>query len=183
MANKRGSETVADMVRSLGLVMALVLAGLLLGPARELLFPTESRIREITVIDPNAEVAAAARAAEYDLVAPRGLPQRWRPTSARVLSGERTSGGTVGLQVGYVTPSEEYATVVESDGVDLLPDQVGKGAEQLDDVQIDGRRWQRWRTSRDELALTARDGRRTVVVTGSAPLVELRQLAGSLQPV
>ncbi len=183
VSKKRGSETAADMIRSLGLVMALVAAGLLLGPARELVMPTESRVREVRVIDPSAEVGAAARAAEYDVLAPTGLPDTWRSTSARVLSGPRTSGGTVGLQVGYVTPSEEYATVAESDGANFFADRVGARAEQLEDVRIGARLWRQWRTSRGEIALTVSDRPRLVIVTGSAPLAELKQLAGSLRPV
>jgi hypothetical protein len=88
----------------------------------------------------------------------------------------------VTLQIGYVTPSEQFAGLTESDDphADALTAVLG-GARQHGSVQIGGRTWDRSTTRRGETALTLRSGSVTVVVTGSAADKELETVAGSLR--
>lgn len=169
------------MVRSLGLVLAFILLLFLISPSRELLFPTGANRTAVRVVDPAGQVAAARRGADYPVLAPAGLGRSWRATSSRLLPAPGAPGGTVGLHIGYVTPAGRYAELAESDGTDLLRRELGVSPTALPPVTVNGRPWRQWRTSRSELALTYADRQRTVVVTGSAGLPELRRLVASLR--
>ena len=91
-------------------------------------------------------------------------------------------GKTVTLQIGYVTPSQEFAGFAESD--DPRADAIASvldGARPRGSVQIDGRSWARSTTERGETALTLKVGSVTVVVTGSASEKELETVAGAVR--
>jgi hypothetical protein len=130
----------------------------------------------------NAE-RAVAQLAGYQVLVPRGLSDDWRPTSVRTDAGSASAGDPVTLQIGWLTPAEEFAQYVVSDDpkaaalTDVLDDATENGTE-----QVDGDTWQRLTTERGETALTRTEGTATLVVTGSASDEELQTLAGSLQP-
>jgi hypothetical protein len=116
------------------------------------------------------------------VVAPAGLPDGYRPTSARTDAGSAEAGDPVTLEVGYLTPSSEYAGFVVSDDA---------RADAVTDV-LDGARSRAAPTSaarpgpgddgaRRDRALP--HGRRvTVLVTGSATDEELETVAGAVRP-
>lgn len=137
----------------------------------------------VRTIDPTAAVRLAASHASYPLVAPSGLPQGYRPTSARTDAADAGRGAPVTLQIGYVTPSEQYAGFVESDDpqadavTGVLADAAPKGT-----VEVAGTAWTRSTTQRGETVLSRRSGSLTVLVTGSASERELETVAGSLKP-
>jgi hypothetical protein len=89
----------------------------------------------------------------------------------------------VTLQIGYLTPAEEFAQYVVSDDqdasalTDVLDDATDDGTQ-----QVGGDTWQRLTTDRGETALTRTEGTATLVVTGSASDDELETLADSLAP-
>jgi hypothetical protein len=177
---KRGNETVADMARSLGLVLGSVVLILLIGPTRELIFPTGPHGTAVKTVDISRQVAAAREAAAYPVLAPRGLSARWRPTSARITVAPSAGGSSATLHLGYVTPRARYLALEEGDATGFVADQLGRGPRPLPTVEIGGSPWQQWRTASGELALTRTAQGRSVVLTGSAALDELRELAGSL---
>lgn len=182
---RRGTETAADMVRSLGLVLGFVLVLLLIGPARQLILPTGSNATSIKTVDTAGAIAAARSSAGYPLLAPSGLPPSWRPTSARNGGGSALGGSGTTLHLGYVTPRRQYLDFEESDAPGFVSDQLsgggGKTPQSLAPVEIDGTRWQQWRTATGQLALSQTAGRRSVVITGSAGLDELRTFAAALR--
>jgi hypothetical protein len=137
-------------------------------------------------IDPSGTVQLAANRAGYPLLVPTDLPHGYVPTSARTDAGNAEKGDPVTLQIGYVTPSEQFAQFVVSDDpradavTGLLNDATPAGS-----VQIGGDSWTRAtrQHERDEETVLSRtlDGV-TVVVSGSASEKELETVAGAVRP-
>ena len=171
---KRGSETIRDMVLSLAAVLAVVLV--------IFVFSRPSEDDAVKVVDPRSTITSAEAAADYDLVAPRDLPKGWRATSATFDTEGEVEGATeTELRLGYVTPSDDFALYVQSDAAfdDVLEEEL-RGPEELGTETIAGEEWVRYRTRGDEIALVHRHPDSTLVVTGSAPLAELTDLAASV---
>ena len=134
-------------------------------------------------VDPSATVQLAAARAGYQLLVPTGLDERYLPTSARTDAGDAREGDPVTLQIGYLTPSEEFAGFVVSDDRDADPvAAVLDGAEDRETVDVGGESWTRSTTVDGETALTREADGVTVLVTGSAPDEELETVAGSVRP-
>ena len=169
--------TPSNMIRSLLplLVLSLVIVGI-----TALRQNPEDPVREV---DTTSSERAASEVAGYEVLVPRDLPEGWRPTSARTDAGAATAGDPVTLQIGWLTPEEEFAGYVISDepGATALTD-VLEDATDDGNQDVDGDTWQRLTTERGETALTRTEGGATLLVTGSASDDELRTLAGSLQP-
>ncbi|MGY1824530.1 DUF4245 domain-containing protein [Geodermatophilus sp. SYSU D00079] len=167
----------ANMIRSL---LPLVVICLLIVAWAGFRQPDVDPVREV---DPSSTLQLAAARADYPLVAPAGLPDGYRVTSARTDAGGAAAGDPVTLELGFVTPSEEFAGFVLSDDAraDAVTD-VLAGAEEEGAVDVDGRSWTRSTTARGETALWREDAGVTVLVTGSATDDELSEVAGAVQP-
>ncbi|HEY4624886.1 MAG TPA: DUF4245 domain-containing protein [Blastococcus sp.] len=137
----------------------------------------------VRTVDPSSTVHLAAARAGYQLLVPTGLDEHYRPTSARTDAGEAGEGDPVTVEIGYLTPSEEFAGFVVSDDRNADPvAAVLDGAKQQGTVDVRGQSWTRSTTSEGETALSREDGGVTVLVTGSAPDRELRTVAESVRP-
>jgi hypothetical protein len=137
----------------------------------------------VRTVDPSSTVQLAAARAGYPVLVPTGLDEAYLPTSARTDAGNAGEGDPVTLEIGYLTPSEEFAGFVVSD--DPRADPVAgvlDGAEEQSTVDVGGERWTRSTTTDGETALSREDGAVTVLVTGSAPDEELRTVAESVRP-
>jgi hypothetical protein len=141
---------------------------------------TQPGKQPINTVDPGPDFRYAGSQAGLTMPAPRGLPAHWRATSSAVkLSG---SNGPVRVEVGYLSPKNQYAQLVESTSPlaqvvrKTVSGRTGQGS-----VTVDGTDWARYRTGRGEIALAASLGKVSVVVTGSTKLDELRTLVGSLR--
>ncbi len=168
---KRGRETAADMVRSLGLVLAGVLAIWYLAQ------PPDSDSQELRVVSPDADVAAFT-ADEPQAAVPGELPERWRPTSTQLTDEPRR------LRIGYVTPSDQYAEYAASTAprADAVAELTGR-RERLEPVTVDGVEWEQYRDRDGSLSLVRAYGPVTVVIgtlRSTAPLAELEVLARGL---
>ena len=167
-------KTVGDMVRSMAVVLAVVFVIVLLAwrPLPE----------EVKVIDPGPAVALAATQADYPIVAPAGLADEWRPTSAR-WEATAQSGDAPVLHLGFVSPSDEYAQVTVSGTASerFLTEQTSGGAP-VGTREIDGVVWQEWQ-SEDRRSLVLIDEGVTTIVSGTADWPEIEELQGSLEPV
>jgi hypothetical protein len=137
----------------------------------------------VRTIDPSSTGQLAAARAGYQVLVPTGLDEKYRPTSARTDAGEAREGDPVTLEIGYLTPSEEFAGFVISDdrGADPVA-AVLDGAQDRGTVDVGGERWTRSATADGETALTHEVDGVTVLVTGSAPDEELRTVAESVRP-
>lgn len=166
-------QTAGDMVRSLAVVLVVVAAVLLLAWRPQ---PDPVRLVEVT-----PAVTRATMQASFAVVAPAGLPDGWRPTSARWEPTEDSAGVPV-LHIGYVTPAGQYAqfSLSASDTAAYLDEQTGGGTgDGL--VAAGGVEWQAWESPARRSLVRVADGV-TTVVSGGAGWEELVILAASLQP-
>jgi hypothetical protein len=168
----------ANMMRSL---LPLVVICLLIGWWTTLRQTAdENPVREI---DPSSTVQLAAARASYQILLPQGLDEGYRPTSARTDAGNAGEGDPVTLEIGYVTPAEQFAGFVVSDDLRAGPvAAVLDGAEEQGTVDVGGRQWTRSATERGETALSREDAGVVVVVSGSAPEEELEAVAAAVAP-
>jgi hypothetical protein len=172
-----GRFTAANMVRSL---LPLVVICLLLVGWISLRQTPEDAVREV---DPASTVQLAAARADYAMLAPVGLDEDYRPTSARTDAGTAGEGDPVTLEIGYLTPSEEYAGFVVSDDAEAAAvGEVLDGAEQQGSVELAGVAWTRSTTTRGETVLFRQVGDVTVLVSGSATDEELETVAAAVRP-
>jgi hypothetical protein len=166
----------ANMLRSLVPLVVICLAVVGWNAFRQ---NPDDPVREV---DPASTVQLAAARAGYPVLAPAGLSADYRPTSARTDAGDAGAGDPVTLEIGYVTPSEEFAGFVESDDPKAAPLRtVLEGAREQSAVEIGGQTWTRSTTERGETALSRVVGEVTVVVTGSAKDEELRTVAAAVR--
>jgi hypothetical protein len=168
----------ANMVRSL---LPLVLICLVI--VWWTTFRQSPDVQPIREIDPSSTVDLAAARAGYQLLVPQGLDEEYRPTSARTDAGNAGEGDPVTLEIGYVTPSEEFAGFVVSD--DRRADAVAlvlDGAQDDGTVEVDGQSWTRSTTERGETALSLEADGVVVVVSGSASDAELETVAAAVEP-
>jgi hypothetical protein len=169
------------MLRSL-VPLVLVILGIVWWTS----FRQSPDVQPVKEIDPSTTVQLAANRADYPLLLPTDLPHGYRPTSARTDAGDAKPGDPVTLEIGYVTPSDQFAGFVVSDDprgdavAALLNDATAAGS-----VQIGGDTWTRATRlhEREEETVLSRsvDGV-TVVVSGSAPEKELETVAGAVRP-
>ena len=173
MANKkRGTELISDMLRSLAVV------GVVIVPLW-LLIPHHTK-QKVTVVDYSTALSQARRLTTQHLVAPAGLPTTWRPSNVTTSGG---NGKPVVFHLGYVTPTNQYASLEESDGAQSAFVQTLLGGKPvgLPDVTIGGNAWRSVRGADGRLALIRPAAPVTVVVKGTADVAELRTLAESLR--
>ena len=137
----------------------------------------------VRTVDPSTTIQLASARAGYELLVPAGLDADYRPTSARTDAGNAGEGDPVTLEIGYLTPEEDFAGFVVSD--DRAADPVAAVLDGADDdgtVDLDGRSWTRSTTVDGETALWREADGVTVLVSGSASDEELETVAESVAP-
>ncbi|WP_069170924.1 DUF4245 domain-containing protein [Streptomyces griseus] len=170
MASKRGKQTVRDMFLSMLVITAV--AGVVY-----IFIPHDDKADPLKAVDYRVELATARRAAPYPVAAPDGLPKGWKPTS---VSYEGHNGA--GWHLGFLDPDGRYVAVEQSTtpAKKYVP-QVSRQAEDTGRTQrVAGEEWQRWEGPKyDALVLHGKDA--TTVVTGSAPMERLAEMAAALR--
>jgi Protein of unknown function (DUF4245) len=168
---KRGTEVIADMLRSLAVV------GVVIVPLW-LLIPHHTQ-QHVTVIDYSTALRQAERVSSQQVVAPSGLPATWRATSVSLSGGDPNP---VVFHLGFVTPAGDYAALEESNGPrsGYLTTLLGKTPKALPDVPVGAVAWRSLRDTNGRVALVSPSTPMTVVVTGTARLSELTTLAASV---
>src|SRR4051794_33562060 len=167
----------ANMLRSLVPLVVICLAVVGWNAFRQ------NGVDPVREVDSATTVQLAAARAGYPVLAPAGLSKDYRPTSARTDAGNAAPGGPVTLEIGYLTPSEQFAAFVESDDPKAAPLRtVLDGAQEQGTEEVGGQTWTRSTTQRGETALSRVVGQVTVVVSGSATDDELRTVAAAVQP-
>jgi hypothetical protein len=140
-------------------------------------------VNPIRTIDPSTTVDLAAARASYPILYPQGLGADYRPTSARTDAGGAEPGDPVTLEIGYVTPAEEFAGFVVSDDRRAEPlAKVLDGAKEQGTVDVRGRSWTRSTAGNGETVLSWEDGGAIVAVSGSASEEELETVAAAVAP-
>jgi hypothetical protein len=167
-------QTVADMVRSLAVVLGVVAIVLLVTWRPQ---PDPVKVVDIT---PFAQVASS-QATFTPLRIPAVLNE-YQPTSARWEPTQESEGEPVWF-LGYVTPSGEYVQISQSTTMsDRFVDEQTAGGVAGDVIEVDGQQWQRFETD-DRRSLVQRDGQTTTIVSGTQSWDELTTSAAILVPV
>ena len=170
---KRGLESLADMVRSLGVVMIIVFGLFFFA-----LPPSSDRKAERDV-NPAADVRSFTQVVPAAVV-PGGLPSGWRSTVAAYDSEPNR------LRIGYLTAANHYIeyAAVEGPSVTFVADLTDK-AGPLRTVDIGGQPWSLVQDSTNRQSLVRQIGPVTVVVgtlRNNSTLDELRTLVTALRP-
>jgi len=175
---RAGRMNAANMLRSL---LPLVVICLLVVGWQAFRSGSDVGVR---TVDPSSSVQLAAARASYPVSAPEGLDDGYRPTSARTDAGNAADGDPVTLEIGYLTPSDEFAGFVIGNDRGAAPvADVLDGAVEDGTVDIDGETWTRSTTQREETALSRESDGVIVLVHGSAPDDELAAVAAAVEPV
>jgi hypothetical protein len=175
---RRTRFALADMVRSLGLIVVVSAVLLFIGPARSLILPSSAD--RYPAIDYSGYARGFADDAHTAAIVPSGLPSSWRANAGDVHS---TASATT-LHVGWAVPGERFAGLDEGVGE---PTAVFTNAISVDTLTtssttaIGGRLWAVGKSPRHETVLVGHFGRVLVVITGNATDAELRLLAAALR--
>ena len=171
-------KSLADMVRSLGL-MAVITAALLFIGARYLIMPGSAD--RPPPVDFSGVVHAFPGDVGAAALVPTGLPSSWRANAARLT---QPGPAVTQLHIGWATPGSRFAGLDEANGdpTALLTSVLGaSGLAVRGTTTIDGVQWQQRVSGRGEQSLTRQLGPVTVVITGNATDAQLRLLAASLR--
>jgi Protein of unknown function (DUF4245) len=172
----RGFETVGDMIRSIGVVLAAVTVILLI--------TLRAHPAAIKVVDAAQARQAAQAVAKFHAEEPSGLSGQWRLTSARFEPADVSPTGADLWHLGWVTPANRFAALEQSDGsVEQLVRSVVGNAQQTGSGAGSFAGWQRWTGDPSNWTVYVRQlGSSTLVIYGSASDAELAQLVAALQP-
>jgi Protein of unknown function (DUF4245) len=173
--SKRASQTVWDMVRSLGLVALILGVTLIFVP--NLFHPNHDA--EFPAADYSDVTSGFHQVTGERALVPVLLPSGWKANAAS-LTGPAASEH---LHIGWASPGSKYAGLDESVGPSaaFITSILGPaGAAVHGTSVINQATWQIRTSSRGEYAITRTDGDRTIVITGSAGRQAQRILAASL---
>ncbi len=165
----RANATFKNYAISLGVVVAIILVMAFVVSTR-----SGERIPEVQ-FRPDIEVLRSS--AGYPVTAPdENLPEGWTPTSSTL-----DLSGPVEWTVGFATPKDSHARLVQSDDdPDTVLRDTVKDAEPVGTVMVGDREWEHLE-SEDWGALVLREEGRTLVVAGSAGVDEFAELAEHLE--
>lgn len=167
-----------DMARSLGLLLAVVVVLLFIGPARSLILPGSKD--RMPAVDYSGYVRGFNAVAGATALVPSSLPSSWR-ANAGTVSNTPTSAH---LHIGWAVPGSAFAGLDEgTGGADALLRLV-TGTPSLHaqgDTTIAGATWTVRTSSRGETTYTRTINGVFVIVTGNATDAQLRLLAASLR--
>ena len=175
--HKRLTTGLGGFAMAMGACLLLVLAIYVVTPrSDEEVLPT---------VDYSAQLWAMRSDAPFTVHAPEGLPGTWRPTSSRVNGLGEGGGEPVAWHLGFVTPSDEYAALEQSNekASEYVP-RMANSSRPLGTQQVNGQAWSKYHRKdkkANSLALTLPGGV-SLVVTGTATYAELAILAASLKP-
>ncbi|MGW8887778.1 DUF4245 domain-containing protein [Streptomyces sp. NPDC055749] len=170
MASKRGKQTVRDMFLSMIVITAV--AGVIY-----IFIPHDDTAVPVKAVDYRVELLTARRAAPYPVAAPDGLPKGWKPTS---VSYERQEANS--WHLGFLDPDGKYVAVEQSTApAEKYVSEVSQSAENTGRTHdVAGEAWQHWKGPKYDALVLHADGA-TTVVTGSAPMERLAQMAAALK--
>ncbi|MEV6107558.1 DUF4245 domain-containing protein [Streptomyces sp. NPDC051940] len=174
--NRVSSRAAKQTVRNL--VLSLLVTCALAGAVWLVLIPHDDDADPVRPVSYSQEFTQAGRVAPYTVLAPPlGAPAGVRATSVRY-----TPQGEFGPQwhLGFVTAGEEYIGVEQSaENPDVFVRRVTFKADRTGTEQVAGAAWERYEGAKYD-ALVKRDANGVTVVTGTAPMEELKGMAEAL---
>ena len=178
LAARRGVKTVADMFRSLAVVIVGI--GVLFGSIAFVAYRYHGKPKLEDVSSGAAGTFEIARAqASFAVLAPPVEPAGWTLTSLRWDQG--AAGIPQVLHAGWVTPDERFLDLEESDAdvAPLLADYVHAPVP-APAATVGGRTWTVTTSSDGSQTWVSHDGGRWIGLTGGATPAELRVIAQGL---
>jgi hypothetical protein len=133
----------------------------------------------VRTVDYEQAAEYARDQASFDVVSPEDLPEGWRATSARYLTGESGS-----WHLGLLTDDDRYVGLEQSASTAdaMVEEHVDAQAVEGDPVTVDGEDWATWSDSGGDLALVREtDGTTTLVVGHEVPEATLADFAARLR--
>ncbi|NLU72150.1 DUF4245 domain-containing protein [Streptomyces sp. HNM0575] len=169
-----------------------------------LFVPHDDSADPVKPVGYKVELDSARRAAPYPVLAPEGLPSKWRATSVRY---EADGPEGRAWHLGFVTPDTQYAAVEQSDEprpVKYIEDVTHGARKTAKTVRVRGEEWTRYEGGRydalvrkspagdapgrgradgsDRATGSGRSRPYTTVVTGTAGFGQLKTMAAALSP-
>ena len=136
----------------------------------------------VRAIDYSASVQGARADGKLTVLAPDRVPPGWKATSATY-----TRGVSPTWHLGLLTGDTKYVGVEEARASieDLVEEHVDENAQRGKDVTIGAQKWQTWTDSDGDYAVARalagpKGAEESVLVVGTAPERQVRQLAASL---
>ena len=173
-AKRRLRQTARDMVLSMAAVAAAVL--LIVHPWSQ---PSAAPVS----VSWQPVATAFARSVSWPVLIPTALPAGWYSNNARI---DPSVDGKTSLHVGWVTTSQDYVAIEQSDTADVryVMDQTAGGIPQ-GAVTIGTRSWQRYESAAQQTRslvsqLVVKGVKVTYVVAGSASWPQLAAFAATL---
>ena len=166
--SSRGNPSMGDVVRSVAVLSALVLA--LWGFGQLFVTTPDDTIKPIDYL----ETARSARpAAEFELLAPATLPKGWTATSARFTP--------TSWHLGVVTDDEEYVGLEQAKvEAEQLIKYFAKDSKAAGTATIDGETWELRKGPDGDVTFVRSESGLTTLVTGDAPRAEVEAYVSSL---
>jgi uncharacterized protein DUF4245 len=134
--------------------------------------------------DAAGQLARTARSVAFPVREP-AVPKGWRANSASTSAVGSGASGNVVVRVGWITSSGAFVQLSQSGGEasDVLVKELGQAEAPAPDgsVEVDGATWTSYPGRRDEPAWVRSLDGTVVLITGSAPESEFRQLATATQ--
>ncbi|MFC5150639.1 DUF4245 domain-containing protein [Streptomyces amakusaensis] len=167
----RGRQTIRDMI------LSMLAIGGVVGVIYYTALPNDDEGDPLKRVDYRVEQVTAQRAAPYPIVAPKGLPEEWKATS---VSYKGYDGDA--WHLGFLDPDKEYVAVEQSTEVKgkFIPKVTHRAENTGKTQQVNGEAWQRWEGSKYDALVREEKGAITVV-TGTAPLARLTEMAAALE--
>lgn len=178
VAPKRISQTLLDMVRSLGLMVVIIGVTLIFVP--NLIHPGKSS--RVQPADFSSDAVGFHQVTGQPALVPQGLPAGWYANGATFT---RSGPSSAHLHIGWVTPDQKYVGLEESNSAagGFIAAVLGRrGSVPTGSVSFSGSGWDLRTSSAGELALTSTKDGITVVLVGSASAAQEQELAAALQP-
>jgi hypothetical protein len=140
--------------------------------------PHDENHDPVKAVGYRVELDQARRDAPYGVAAPEGLDKDWRATS---VTYEATDPKAVRWHLGFVDPANEYAAVEQSnEAAAKFVAEKSHEAERVGTRTVEGATWQRYEGPKYD-ALVREEGGVTTMVTGTAPMARLAELAAALE--
>ncbi|MEV0776254.1 DUF4245 domain-containing protein [Streptomyces sp. NPDC050433] len=163
-------KPVRDMFLSMAVIVAV--AGVIY-----MANPRDENADPLKAVDYRVELTTAQRVAPYPVMAPRGLPKTWKPTSVSYARQEANA-----WHLGFLDPDREYVAVEQSTApaVKYIADVTHDAEDTGKSARVGGETWQRWEGPKYDALVRTADGA-TTVVTGTAPYERLVEMAEALE--
>ena len=166
--NSRGIPSMADIFRSIAVLGAIILTLFVVGR-----LVTITPDQPTRAVDYKEAVESSRTVADFDLYAPRSLPQGWRATSVRFEENA--------WHLGVVTDEDDYVGLEQvTDSTKRAIERFGEGSRALGQTVIGGETWSLRTGPDDDLTYLRRDTGNTIVVTGTAPRPVMERYISSL---